>query len=322
MRLLSVCIICCIAVFVRAASSAEPYPNKPVRLILSNAAGTNQSVAALTLRDGFAKRGVSVVVDAKPGASGLIAGDHVARSAPDGYTLLLTPSTYMSITPHVQKNMPFDPLRDLVPVIQLFRYPFVLAVGAASSVRTVHDLIALAKERPGKVTYGTLGVGGGQHLAGEMLARMAGVRMINIPYSPAAMQALIGDVTESRIDAAFSVTATVVPQVQSGKLRAIGVTGTNRSSLLPNVPAIHESMPGFSIDVWVGIYAPKGTSETVIGYLNAAISEVLEAVEIRRKMASRGEIFAPNTPKQVAEELRNEHARFGSLVRDIGLKPE
>ena len=322
MRLLSVCIICCIAVFARAASGTEPYPNKAIRLILSNAAGSNQSIAALVLRDGFAKRGVSVAVDAKPGASGLIAGEYVARAAPDGYTILLTPSTYMSITPHVQKNMPFDPLRDLVPVIQLFRYPFVLVVSAASPVRSVSDLLARAKERPGRVTYGSLGVDGGQHLAGEMLARMTGVRMLNVPYSPAAMQALIGDVTESRIDAAFSVTATVVPQVQSGKLRAIGVTGTNRNSLLPNVPAIRESIPGFHIDVWMGIYAPKGTSETAIEYLNVAISEILKAAEIRSKMANRGEIFTPNTPKQVAEELRNEHERFGSLILDIGIKPE
>jgi tripartite-type tricarboxylate transporter receptor subunit TctC len=299
---------------------AQPYPSKPIRLVHGFAAGSAIDVFSRPLAQKLSESlGQQVVVDGRPGATGMIANDLVAKSAPDGYTLLAAPGSAMAATPHLYK-VPYDPLRDFAPIIQISTFSYVLVAHQAVPAKTARDLIALAKSRREPLTYGSTGVGSGFHLAGELFAAMAGIQMLHVPYRGGG-SAAITDLVAGRVDLMWDSLAVVKPQMQAGKLRAIGVTGARRAAALPDVPAIAESgLPGYEMTGWHGIFAPAGTSREIVDRLNAAIGKILSAADMKELWNTQGMEIVPSTPGQFAAQLRFDYERYGKLIKNSGIK--
>jgi len=302
------------------ACHAQPYPNKPVRLVHGFASGSAIDVFSRPLAQKLSEAlGQQVVVDGRPGATGMIANDLVAKSAPDGYTLLAAPGSAMAATPHLYK-VPYDSLRDFAPVIQLSTFSYVLVAHPAVPAKTARDLIALAKTRREPLTYGSTGVGSGFHLAGELFASMAGIQLLHVPYRGGGSAAIV-DLVAGRVDLMWDSLAVVLPQMRAGKLRAIGVTGARRAAALPDVPAIAESgLPGYEMIGWHGIFAPAGTPREIVDRLNAAIAKILATAEIRELWNTQAMEIVPSTPEQFAARLRFDFERYGKLIKTSGIK--
>ena len=306
------------------ASYAEPgfaqsYPTRVVRLMHGFAAGSAIDVFARPLAQKLAEAlGQQVVVDSRPGATGTIANELVAKSAPDGYTLLAAPGSAMAATPHLYK-VQYDPLRDFAPVIQISTFSYVLVAHPAVPAKTAHDLIALAKSRPAPLTYGSTGVGSGFHLAGELFAAMAGIQLLHVPYRGGG-SAAITDLVAGRVDLMWDSLAVVLPQMRAGKLRAIGVTGAHRAAALPDVPAIAESgLPGYEMVGWHGVFAPAGTAREIIERLNGTIAKILGTPDIKELWTTQAMEIFPSTPEQFAARLRFDYERYGKLIKSSGI---
>jgi len=298
---------------------AQSYPTRVVRLVHGFAAGSAIDVFARPLAQKLSEAlGQQVVVDSRPGATGTIANELVAKSAPDGYTLLAAPGSAMAATPHLYK-VPYDPLRDFAPVIQISAFSYVLVAHPAVPAKTARDLIALAKSRPAPLTYGSTGVGSGFHLAGELFAAMAGIQLLHVPYRGGG-SAAITDLVAGRVDLMWDSLAVVLPQMRAGKLRAIGVTGAHRAAALPDVPAIAESgLPGYEMVGWHGVFAPAGTAREIIERLNGTIAKILGAPDIRELWTSQAMEILPSTPEQFAARLRFDYERYGKLIKSSGI---
>jgi len=298
---------------------AQSYPTRVVRLVHGFAAGSAIDVFARPLAQKLSEAlGQQVVVDSRPGATGTIANELVAKSAPDGYTLLAAPGSAMAATPHLYK-VPYDPLRDFAPVIQISTFSYVLVAHPAVPAKTARDLIALAKSRPAPLTYGSTGVGSGFHLAGELFAAMAGIQLLHVPYRGGG-SAAITDLVAGRVDLMWDSLAVVLPQMRAGKLRAIGVTGAHRAAALPNVPAIAESgLPGYEMVGWHGVFAPAGTAREIIERLNATIAKILGTPDIKELWTTQAMEILPSTPEQFAARLRFDYDRYGKLIKSSGI---
>jgi len=298
---------------------AQSYPTRVVRLVHGFAAGSAIDVFARPLAQKLSEAlGQQVVVDSRPGATGTIANELVAKSAPDGYTLLAAPGSAMAATPHLYK-VPYDPLRDFAPVIQISAFSYVLVAHPAVPAKTARDLIALAKSRPAPLTYGSTGVGSGFHLAGELFAAMAGIQLLHVPYRGGG-SAAITDLVAGRVDLMWDSLAVVLPQMRAGKLRAIGVTGAHRAAALPDVPAIAESgLPGYEMVGWHGVFAPAGTAREIIERLNATIAKILGTPDIKELWTTQAMEILPSTPEQFAARLRFDYERYGKLIKSSGI---
>jgi tripartite-type tricarboxylate transporter receptor subunit TctC len=298
---------------------AQSYPTRVVRLVHGFAAGSAIDVFSRPLAQKLSEAlGQQVVVDSRPGATGTIANDLVAKSAPDGYTLLAAPGSAMAATPHLYK-VPYDPLRDFAPVIQISTFSYVLVAHPTVPAKTARDLIALAKSRPAALTYGSTGVGSGFHLAGELFAAMAGIQLLHVPYRGGG-SAAITDLVAGRVDLMWDSLAVVLPQMRAGKLRAIGVTGAHRTAVLPDVPAIAESgLPGYEMVGWHGVFAPAGTPREIIERLNATIAKILSTPDIKELWSTQAMEIFPSTPEQFAARLRFDYDRYGKLIKSSGI---
>ena len=299
---------------------AQAYPSRPIRLIHGFATGSAIDVMGRPLAARLSELlGQQVIVDSRPGATGGIANEVVAKSAPDGYTLLTAPGSSLTAVPHLQ-TVRFDPLRDYAGVVQTTAFSYVLVAHPSTPVQTARDLVALAKARPGYLTYGSTGVGSGFHLAGEMFSHMAGVKMLHVPYRGGGAAA-ITDLMGGRVDLMWDALAVVRPQLAAGKIKAVGVTGTRRAAVLPTVPTIAESgVPGYEMLGWHGILAPAATPRDVVERVNAAVTRILAMNDIRELWAAQNMDIIPTTPAQFSDLIRREHERYGMLIKSAGIK--
>ena len=297
------------------------WPSKPISLIVPFPAGGTTDVLARAIGVELAKVvGQPVIVENKPGAGATLGADYVAKAKPDGYTLLMG-AVHHTIATSVYKKLPYDFQKDLAPVTTVALVPNVLVVNPNVPARTVKELLAMAKAEPGKLTYGSNGNGTGQHLIGAQFEGMSGVSLLHVPYKgsgPLTVDLLGGQITMS-----FDTITPVLPQIRSGKLRALAVTTLKRSPALPEVPTLDESgLKGFDLGTWFGMLAPAATPQEVVTRLNTELVKIINSVEFRKKMADIGAEPIGDTPQQMAKQIKDDTLRFGKLVKDAKVSIE
>lgn len=311
-----------VAIALLAPHAGNAFPDRPVRIVALNPPGGVSDIVARTLGEKLTERwGIGVVVDNRVGASGIVGSEIVARSQPDGHTLLLGFVGNLAIIPSLVPKIPYDPVRDFAPVSLAARSPIVIVVHPPLPARNVKDLIALARAQPGKLAYGSSGSGNGNHLATELLATMAQVKLLHVPYKggpPALTSVIQGETSFMLGNSAF-----VVPQVKAGRVRAIAVSTEQRLALLPEVPTVAESgVPDFVVTTWFAVLAPAATPGPIVTRLNAEIGAILGDASVREKLDRAGLIPSPSTPAQLADLIRTESARWGKVIRDTGARPD
>jgi tripartite-type tricarboxylate transporter receptor subunit TctC len=303
------------------ALAQSDYPVKPVRFIVGQAPGGATDIVARLVASKMPEAlGQNVLVENRTGAAGSIGAASVAKSAPDGYTLLVVSSSY-AINPSLYSNLPFDPQKDLAPVSLLAEAPFLLVVHPSVPARSVKDLIALAKAQPGRLTYGSGGNGSSGHLAGALFEMGSRVKLTHIPYKGAG-QALV-DVVSGQITFMFASVLSSTPQIKQGRLRALGVTSRKRSGALPEVPTIAEAaVPGYTTTTWYGLLAPAGTRQPVIDRLSSAAHKAVRSPELRERMLSDGAEPIGSSPGEFEKHLATEMAKARKIVQSAGVKLE
>jgi tripartite-type tricarboxylate transporter receptor subunit TctC len=309
-----------VACAVFAPAQAQNWPTRQVRLVVPFAPGGGYDTMARLLTQKLTERiaGSSFIVDNRPGAGGIVGTELVARAAPDGYTLLVA-GTEFTANPGLRSKLPFDPVKDFAPISQLTNAPFLLASHVSVPVKNVKDVIVLAKARPGQLTCGSSGPGGGPHLTGELFRSMAGIRWVHVPFKGAqpATIALIG----GEIDFLFAATTSLVPHVRSGKIRALGVSGLKRLAAIPEVPTIAESgLPGYSSIGWYGVYAPAAISPELVRRIYSEAAAALGSPEMKERLAQSGNEYLMSTPEEFAGFLRDEIAKWTNVVNEAGIR--
>jgi tripartite-type tricarboxylate transporter receptor subunit TctC len=298
--------------------TAQSYPAKPVRLIVAAAPGGNLDLIARSVAQALtASLGSPMVVENRPGANAIIGTEYVARSAPDGYTVLMAAPGFL-IAPMMMRSAPYDPLRDFTGVSLIATLAQMLVVHPSVPAKTVRELIALAKARPGELNCVTSGNGSGSHLAMELFTRQAGVRLTRIPYSgdAPALVHLIG----GQVSLKFDNLTTAIPLVNAGRLRALGVTSPNRSALLPNVPAISETLPGYAASIFNGMVAPAATPKEIVARIHAEIARFTQTPDVRARFAQQGvELQSSPAPEHFTAYLRSEYARWAKVIQEAGI---
>ena len=301
------------------AVQAQPaYPAKPIRLIVPFPAGGGTDMIARTVAQKLTDQNKwNVIVDNRPGAGGNLGVDAAAKSAPDGYTLVIGQTSNLAINPTLYPKLPYDPLKDLVPVALVSSSPIVMAAPANSPFKTYADVVAASKGKPDAVTLGYSGNGTVAHLSGELAENAAGIKLRHIPYKGAA-QAMT-DLVSGQIDLYMSSVPTLLGQVRNGKLKVLAITSAKRSAQLPDVPTLAESgYKGFEAVTWFGILAPAGTPAPIVAQLNKAINEALQNPEVADKLRSEGGDVMGGTPEQFSTLLRAEVPRWSKIVKDSG----
>ncbi|MFL6564088.1 MAG: Bug family tripartite tricarboxylate transporter substrate binding protein [Burkholderiales bacterium] len=317
-QFLSIFVGCCLG-SVALMAQPQSYPQKPIRVIVPVAAGGTTDLTARLVGQKMAERlGQAVIVENRPGGNETIGTEVVAKSAPDGYTVLLAAPASIVILPHLQK-LPYTAERDLAPVSLAAITPLILVVHPSVAAATVKDLIALAKARPGQLSYASAGSGGVQHLAAELLKSTAKIDIVHIPYKGAGpvMQDLVG----GQVQIFFAGMPPAMPHVRSGKLRALAVTTTTRSSAAPDVVTMEEAgVPRFDISNWFAYFVPAGTPGDVIGRLNGEIVRALKQQDVREKLAAAGADALGSSPEELASFMRAEGAKFAELIKVSGAR--
>ncbi len=302
------------------AQSPSSYPSKPVRLVVPFPPGGPLDVIGRLIAQKLTEAwGQSVVVDNRPGAGGNIGADAVAKSPPDGYAVVMGALSTHAVNPHLFPKMPYDAVKDFAPITLVAITPNVLVVNPSLPVNSVRDLIAYAKANPGKLAFGSGSNGSAGHLAGELLKVDAGIDMIHVPFkggAPATQALLAGDT-----QLMFDNLANAMPQVKSGKLKALAVTTAQRSRLVPELPTMAEAgVPGFDISTWFGLLAPAGTPREIIAKWNAEVTTILNSPEMRERLTAQGADPAPTTPEQFSAFIQQELAKYGRIVKASGAK--
>jgi len=300
---------------------AQVAPTRSVRFVVPFAPGGGVDftarILAQKLSDSWSQQ---VVVDNRPGAGGIIGTELVAKSPADGYTLLMGSIGSVSINPGLYRKLPYDPLRDFAPVTQIGFVPNIVVVHPSLPVKSIRELIALARAKPGALVYGTGGSGTSNHLSGELFKTMADVDIRHIPYKVGAQAT--SDLIGGQLSVMFDNFPTSLPHVRAGKLRPLAVTSAVRSSAAPEVPTVAESgLPGYEITGWVGVLAPAGTSKDTISMLHAEIAKVLKLSDLREKFANLGAEAGSSTPEQFAAFIQSEIAKWGRVIKAAGIEP-
>lgn len=303
-------------------AQAQTYPAKPITVVVSFSAGGNNDLRARQLGIPVAAAlGQTIVVDNKPGASGNIGHDFVSRAAPDGYTLGVGAMGPLTVNPSIFPKMTFDPAKDLVPVILWEKAPLVLVARSDKPFRSVKDVIAAARAKPGSLSVGNAGNGGAHHLSAELFEDVAGIQVLHVPYKGGgpASTALLG----GEIDMMFEQTYAALPSIQAGKIRALAVTSDKRLPSLPDVPTMAElGYPNVTVSNWLGLVAPKGTPAAVVRKLNEAYNQALAMPDVREKIAGPGNVVGGGTPEEFGAFIAAETKRWSTLVKAKGIKAE
>jgi tripartite-type tricarboxylate transporter receptor subunit TctC len=304
-----------------ALAAAPAYPVKPIRLIAPYPPGGGNDTMARAIGAKLTEAwGKQVIVDNRAGANGIVACEIAAAAPPDGYTLLMANVGTNAINPALYKKLPYHPVGSYAPVSLLGTAPNFLVVPTASPANSVGELVAIAKKQPGKVTYGSNGVGSSQHLSGVMFGTAFGIDIVHVPYKGTGPA--IVDLISSQISMSFSNALAVVPHVKAGRLKAIGVTSPKRSTALPNVPAIAETVPGFSAMSWWGIVAPARTPPAIVSTLSAEIARALETASMKEQLDRQGVEPRSMAPAEFLAFMESELARWGKVVRDSGARAD
>ncbi|MBI4191821.1 MAG: tripartite tricarboxylate transporter substrate binding protein [Betaproteobacteria bacterium] len=311
----------CASAQIRSPGSEQDYPSKPMRLVVGFAAGGPTDFLARTIGAKLGEAlGQQVIIDNRAGASGMISVEFVARSAPDGYTLLLGSGTALTIAPLLRSKVPYDPVRDLAPISLLAINPQILVVHNSVPVNSVKDLIALAKSRPGQLNFASGGEGSTPHLGMELLKSLAGVDMLHVPYK--GMGPAMIDLLGGQLHLMFnSMQPSVLSLVKSGRLKALAVSSAQRSPAAPDIPTVAETIPGFENSAWFALYVPAQTPQGIIAKLNTQVVKVLTQPEMAQRLAGEGAVPAPGTPESLAKFMSVETERLKKIIKFAGLKP-
>jgi len=300
---------------------AQQYPSRPVRLIVPTTPGGSVDTLARTIGPKLAERwGQQVIVDNRSGAGGTIAAEFTARSAPDGYTLMIGTIAGLATNVSLQQKLPYDPIRDFAPVTLVATQNLVLTVHPSIPAKSVRELVKLAKARPGQLAFASAGNGTGSHLSGELFKQLAGVDILHVPYKGVA-PALV-DVISGQVSMSFPSILTSLPQVRSERLRALAVSGALRSAALPTLPTMQEAgISGYESATWYGIVAPAATPPEIVSKLNAEIAAILKDPETRERIARDGAEPVGNTPQQFGAFMKSEIEKWRKVIRAAGIQP-
>jgi tripartite-type tricarboxylate transporter receptor subunit TctC len=302
------------------SAAAQNYPDRPIRVVVGVPAGGTPDVMARAVTIGMSKiLGQPLVMDNRGGAGGLIGTEVAAKSAPDGYTLLVSSPGPLTILPHLQKQLGYDPLRDFVPIGLIASNPFLLIVHPSVPAKSVKDLIALAKAQPGKLNYASAGNGAANHLAMELFRSMAGVNITHVPYKGAPQA--VSDVLAGHMNMMFNSIPPVLAHIKAERIGALGVGGARRSPQLPDVPTISEAgVPGYEAITWFGMLAPVKTPKPILARVSDAFSKVIGSPELRAQLEAQGAEPGSGNAADFAALIRREHERYAKVVKTSGAK--
>jgi tripartite-type tricarboxylate transporter receptor subunit TctC len=299
---------------------ADTYPSRPVHFIVPQAAASASDIIARLMGDWLSSHlGQQFVVDDRPGVGGNIATEFVVRAAPDGYTLLLV-NSQNAISPALYPNLSFNFIRDIAPIAQVESVPLVMEVHPSVPANTVPEFIAYAKANPGKINMASAGVGGPQHLAGELFKAMTGLDIVHVPYRGSTPA--ITDMLAGQVQLMFDVTPTALPQIRGGKLRPLAVTTKTRIDALPDIPPLAEFLPGYESEGWIGVGAPIGTPAAIIDTLSRELAAAVADEKIKARFADLGAIVESRSPAEFAVFIAAETAKWGKVIKDAGIKPD
>jgi tripartite-type tricarboxylate transporter receptor subunit TctC len=305
-----------------APALAQNYPTKPIRILIAQAPGSATDVVSRVLGNRLSEGlGQPVVIEARPGAGGMVGTEAAARSTPDGYTLFMANNSTHGSNPAVYPKLPYDAVNDFAPIAFVASVPYVLVVDPSLPVKNVQELIALAKSRSGKLNYASAGNGSTHHFCGELLKSMSGIDILHIPYkgSPPAITGLLG----GEVSMMFANVADIGSQIKAGKVKPLAVTTAKRAASLPDLPTMSEAgLPGFEIVSWFGLLAPAGTPAPIVARLNAETVKVLERSDVKTALANQGLEVAPGSPEQFAAHIKSEIAKFTKIGKAAGIKAE
>ena len=309
----------CGLLFAALVAQAQPFPSKAVRLVVPFPAGGSTDIISRTLGQKLSEMwGQPVVIDNRPGGSTIIATDVVAKSAPNGYTLLVATAPFATV-PSLIDKLPYDPAKDFEPITLINTTPLVVVVNLSLQAKSIQELIALAKASPGALNFGSAGAGGSNHLAGELFNVMAGVRMVHIPYKGNAPA--LTDLVGGHVDLLFNGLTSALPLIKAGKLRALAVTSLTRSGALPGIPTLDEvGLKGFQAVAWNGLCAPARTPKDVIRRINADVLKVIRSPELVERLKAEGSDPVGDSPEQFAAFLREETARWRKVIEFANIK--
>jgi len=302
-------------------AGAQNYPTKPVRLVAAYPAGGSVDIVARLVGQKLSEAyGQQFVVENRSGAAGNIGTDYVAKAAPDGYTLLMASSPALAANVYLYAKLPFDPVKDFIPIILIANQPNVMVLHPSVPAASVKEFIALAKSRPGKLTYGSSGVGASQHMAAELFIAMTGVDMVHVPYKGGAPATL--DLVGGQIDLMFETTPSAGPYVKQGRLKALGVTTLQRSGMLPDVPTLSEAgLKGYEFRGWIGLVAPAAIPKNIVTKLHDDVQKIITG-DLRKQLTDLGLDVAGGTPEQFVAFIREDSARYAKLVKAAKIQPQ
>ncbi len=307
----------CTALAVGAAH-AQQYPTKPIRLLASGVGGAGDFTARVVANGLTARLGQQVIVDNRPG--GLVPGELVAKAQPDGHTLMLV-GVVIWLSPFMRESMPFDPVQDFAPVTQAATVPNVLVVHPSLAVKTVQELIAYAKAKPGALNYATSGAGNSNHIAGELFKAMAGVNLVQVNYKGATLA--LSDVVSGRVEVMFATATSAAPHVSAGRLRALAVTSAQPTAVVPGLPTIAAAgLPGYASESTLGLFAPAATSPAIIKRLNAETIAVINTPEMHERLLKSGIDVRTGTPAEFSALIKADMARSGKIIRAAGMRTD